>query len=550
MANSSYPDVGLARKTVYSRGGMVCSISPVAASAGISVLSNGGNAFDAAIAISAVEAVTDPADCGLGGEPFVLMYEAKTGKIFGLSGSGKAPMAMDRDFFVSKGHTTMPLTGPHSAAIPGEVDVWETILERFGTMSLETLLQPAIGYAEEGYALSPFQADGLQRLFDKLCEFPDTKATFTNNGRPYQEGEVLANKNLANTLRRVAKGGSEEFYKGDTAREIVRSLQAAGGLYTLEEFAEHKTEWYDDPISSTYRGHTVYETNPPSHGHLVLQILNILEGYDLAGMGFYSADSIHVMAEAMKLAFADRNAYMKDPAFGPIPLDELISKSFAEQRRREIDLDRAAKIVNPGPLGVPVPGDNTSYFSVVDAEGNALSFIHSLSEGYGSGFVAGSTGVVLNNRIGRGFSLVEGHPNVIEPGKRTMHTLNAYMVFNNDKPYIIGGTSGGDRQIPWNVQAISNVIDHGMDPQQALSAPKWMAWPGTDPANVDDDYRLELEPGLSDADLKRLESIGHEVIVHGAGERGGSPKMIVIDPETGIRKGASDPRTDGHAAAI
>ena len=551
MATASKPLVKTGRSTVYGKGGMVCSISPLAASAGIRVLQEGGNAFDAAVAVGATEAVTVPAACGLGGEPFVLMYEARTGKMTGLSGSGRAPRAASREFFVDKGYKTMPLRGPHSAAIPGEVDAYVGILERYGTMSLERLLEPAIGYAEEGYVVSRRQARGFKALLDVLSEYPDTAAIFTKNGRPIEEGDVVVNKNLAKTLRRVAKGGAEEFYRGDTAKEIIRAWQAAGGLYTEEELAEHSTDWYDVPISTTYRGHEIYATNPPSQGFLVLEILNILEGYDLAGMGFNTADSVHVMVEALKLAFKDRNAYMKDPRFGQIPLDDLISKEFAERRRQSIDTSSAAVVVNPGPLGAPVAGDsNTSYFCVMDSEGNALSYIHSLSAGYGSGFVAGSTGVLLNNRSGRGFSLVEGHPNVIEPGKRTMHTLNAYMTLKDGKPNIVGGTPGGDRQIPWNVQVLTNIIDHGMDPQQAVEAQRWVSWPGTDPAHVDEPYRLELDPGMPAEEAAELEARGHRVVINPEVEMGGSAKVIMLDADTGVQMGGSDPRSDGHAVSI
>ena len=293
---------------------------------------------------------------------------------------------------------------------------------------------------------------------------------------PIQAGEILVQKNLAKTLKAVASGGAEAFYKGDIAREMARAFQEAGGLYTEQEFADHRNVWYQPPISSTYRGHTIYETTPPSHGFMLLEILNILEGYDLASMGFYTAESVHTMVEAKKLAFADRNRYAGDPDFVDTPLSELISKPFAALRRRLIEA--TAGYYEPGPVAAPIPGDgNTSYFCVVDKDGNALSFIHSLSMGFGSGFVAGNTGVLLNNRIGRGFSLVEGHPNVIESGKRTMHTLNAYMVMREGRPYIVGGTPGGDRQIAWNAQVITNVLDHGMNAQEAVEAPRWTSTP-------------------------------------------------------------------------
>ncbi len=550
MVMDSASQVNTGRSTVYTKGGVVVSISPLAASAGLRVLADGGNAFDAAIATAAAEAVTVPAGCGLGGEPFVIMYEAKTGRVYGMNGSGKAPLAANRDYFVRQGLDKMPLDGPIAAAIPGEVHGWVTILDRLGTLPLAKLLEPAIGYAEDGYALSEKSANGFAALNDNLNKFADSAAIFTKNGAAYQAGDVLLQKNLARTLRRVADGGVDEFYRGETAKEMVRAIQAGGGLYTEAEFAAHETTWYEPPISTTYRGHTVYETAPPSQGHLILQMLNILEGFDLTGMGFYSAEAVHAMLEAKNLAFADRNRYMGDPDFIANSLDEIISKSFAEQRRNLIE-PNATTVHEPGPLAAPIPGDdNTSYFCVVDKDGNAASFIHSLSMGFGCGFVAGSTGVLLNNRAGRGFSLVDGHPNVIEGGKRTMHTLNAYMVFKDDEPVLVGGTPGGDRQIPWNVQVISNVIDHGMDAQQAVEAPRWVSTPGSDPASIDDAPRVELDPGMSVIEVEKLRAKGHKVDVKAALGHGGSAKLIVIDQQTGVKTAGSDPRSDGHAAAL
>ena len=544
------PNISAGRSAVYTRGGMVCSISPLAASTGVGVLRDGGNAFDAAIATAAVEGVTVPAMCGLGGEPFVLMYEARSGRVFGLSGSGKAPMAATRDHFVGQGHKTMPPTGPLSAAIPGEVDAYATILERFGTRPLKKLMEPAIGYAEEGYPIPPLQANNFSEGLDKLRQDPQTSALFTRNGAPYRAGDILVQKDLAETLRRVAEGGVEEFYRGDTARELVRSLGEAGGLYTLDELAGHETELYEDPISTTYRGYTVYETAPPSQGLLVLQVLNILDGIDLAGMGFYSADAIHAMVEAKKLAFADRNRYMGDPRFVDIPLGELISKEFASKRRALIRKDRAASDIEAGALrgAVGAADGDTSYLCVVDREGNAVSFIHSLSNAFGSGFVAGRTGVLLNNRLGRGFSLVEGHPNVIEPGKRTMHTLNAYMIFKDAKPYMIGGTPGGDHQISWNAQVITNVLDHGMDAQEAVEAPRWTSLPGSDPATVDDPPVLHVHEDTPSQEVNKLRAMGHDVVLRPPRPSSGSAKVIIIDPDTGVRMGGCDPRSDGHAA--
>ena len=549
MASATRPRIQTGRNTVYSNGGVVVSISPLAVSAGVRVLAEGGNAFDAAVATAAVEAVTVPPACGVGGEPFVVMYDSNTGRVHALNGSGRAPLAATRDFFVERGHSLMPLEGPLAAAIPGEVLAWEQIVDRFGSRPLAALLEPAIGYAEDGFAVSQELVHGFRILNPKLAQFPDSYDIFTRDGRPLRPGEVLVQKNLAGTLRRVAAGGSDAFYRGDVAREMVRAIQAAGGLYTEAEFADHDNVWYQPPVSTTYRGHTVYETAPPSQGYVLLEMLNILEGFDLGRLGFYTSESVHTMVEAKKLAFVDRNRYMGDPEFVDSPIDELISKPFAAQRRRLIT--QTAGQYEAGPIAAPVLGDgNTSYFCVVDAAGNAVSFIHSLSMGFGSGFVAGNTGVLLNNRVGRGFSLVDGHPNVIEGGKRTMHTLNAYMVMREDRPYIVGGTPGGDRQIAWNAQVISNVLDHGMSAQEAVEAPRWVSTPGTDPHSVDDPFVLEIEGGMSAADVDTLRTRGHDVLEHAGLVYGGSAKLIVIDPATHVRTAGSDPRTDGHAVAV
>ena len=549
MTMVTTPRIETGRKTVYSSGGVVVSISPLAVSAGIRELAAGGNAFDAAVAVAAVEAVTVPPSCGLGGEPFVIMYDAKSGLVHGLNGSGKAPLAASRDFFVERGHRFMPLEGPLAAAIPGEALAWDQIAERFGTRPLSKLLEPAIEYADQGFAISEELARGFEILNPKLARFPESRDIFTRDGLPFLPGDTLIQKDLAETLKQISSGGAEAFYEGDIGREMARAIQAAGGLYTAQEIADHENVWYEPPISTTYHGHTVYETAPPSQGLTLLQMLNILEGYDLAAMGYYTAESVHTMVEAKKLAFADRNRYAGDMDFVSMPVSELVSKRFAARRRRLIS-EAAGRGEVLEPL-VSIPGDgNTSYFCVVDAEGNAVSFIHSLSMGFGSGFVAGKTGVLLNNRVGRGFSLVEGHPNIIEGGKRTMHTLNAYMVMREDRPYLVGGTPGGDNQIGWNAQVITNVLDHGMSAQEAVEAPRWTSTPGTDPHSIDDPFVLELEAGMSPSDIESLKARGHDVVVHLGRVFGGSAKLIVIDPATGVRTAGSDPRSDGHAGAV
>ena len=550
MVNTSSNQVPVGRSVVLTLGGIVASSSPLAASVGVQVMKEGGNAFDAAVATAATEAVTLCPMCGLGGEPFVLMYEAKTRRVYGLTGSGRAPAAATREFYISQGFEKMPLEGPLSVAIPGEVDAYETILKRFGTRPLAKLLEPAIGYAEEGFPVARRVSRYYRGGTAKLNRYPDSARVLTKDGQPYEIGDVLVQKELAGTLRRLAQGGSEEFYRGGLAREMVQALQAAGGLYTQEEWAAHETILYEDPISTTYRGYTVYEANPPSQGLILLEILNIMEEFDVASMGLLSADRIHMMVEAKKLAYADRNRYISASDGLSDTLRRILSKEHAASRARLIDPKKASQKVEAGLVEAAAGDDgNTSYFCVVDGEGNAVSFIHSHSHGFGSGVTLGNTGVLLNNRIGRGFSLVEGHPNVIEPGKYSMNTLNPYMVFKDGKPYFIGGTPGGDSQPQWNSQVISGIIDFGLDVQQAAEAPRWYSLPGTDPSTVDNPFALRLEDGIPAEAWEELKARGHEVQPYPAQIMHGAVQLIMLNQETGVHMGGSEPRDDGHAAA-
>lgn len=541
------------RSVVLTRNGMVCSASPLAGAAGLRVLQEGGNAVDAAIATAAVEGVVLPPMCGLGGEVFALVFSAREGKVYGVTGSGKAPLHATRDFFVSQGYQVMPQTGPLSVAIPGEIDAYDTLLRRFGSgkWSLARLLEPAIALAEEGFPLPQRIARYFSIAHPQLARNPSAGRIFLKEGRPYQPGEILRQPQLAQTLKAIASRGPREFYEGEVARRIVQALQADGGLYTAQEWAAHRTILYDNPLATTYRGVTVYETHLPSQGILVLQMLNLLEGFDLQGMGHTNADYIHLLTEAKKLAYADRLAYLGDPEFVPSPWHTLISKAYAEERRKAIDPGRAAPAVPPGAWAVAADGDTTSYFCVIDREGNAVSFIHSLSNAFGACWVAGDTGVLLNNRAGRGFSLVEGHPNVIAPGKRTMHTLNAYMAFRDGRLLIVGGTPGGDNQPQWNVQVLTRLLDFSLNPQEAAEAPRFTHFPGTDPITVDSPPELRLEePLMQDTALVHdLERRGHRVGPYPASAFLGGVQVIMVEQTTGVRMGGSDPRCDGGAYA-
>ena len=536
----------LSRSLVYGRRGMVCSNSPLAATAGIKVMQEGGNAFDAALAVAATEAVTLVPLSGLGADSFVLLYEAATGQVTGVNSSGVAATGATADYYRSRGYRTMPIDGPHSISVPGEVAAWEEIHRRFCTKPFPQLLDTAIGYAEEGFPVSPGIGRSFEHAVDKLSKFPASAAIYLTDGVPTSEGDMLANPDLAGSLQQVAQGGADAFYRGPLTKQMVKGLAEAGGLFTESDFADHRAEVYD-PITTTYRDHLVYQTRPPSQGFLLLEMLNLVEGFDLSSNPQNSPQSIHLMAEAKKIAYADRNRLAGDPKFIEWPLDELISKDYANRRRTEIDPERAA--INAASVQPADRGGDTTYFCVADGAGNCVSWIHSLSNGFGSGFVAPGTGVLFNNRAGRGFSLDLGHPNVIEPGKRTMHTLNCYLTLRNGLPAIVGGTPGGDFQVQCGLQILSNLIDYGMDPQEAVEAPRWWSFPGTDPASLDTPPELRVETGMPAATIKELEALGHQVAPRRPGIYDGKVQLIILDPDSGILKGASDPRGDGQAAA-
>ena len=535
----------LSRSLVYGSRGIVCSNSPLAASAGIRAMQEGGNAFDAALAVADTEAVTLVPLCGMGGDSFILAYEAATGQLTGINSSGTAPTGATADYYRSRGYEEMPLEGPHAISVPGEVAAWEELHRRFCTMPFPTLLETAIGYAEEGFPVSPRIGRSFAGSVSKLGQFPASAAIYSSNGGMKKEGEILANPDLARSLQQVAQGGADEFYRGDLARRMVKELRDAGGLFTESDFADHRLDVYD-PISTSYHGYTVYQTQPPTQGFLLLEMLNLVEDFDLGDMGHNSAQAIHLMTEAKKIAYGDRNSLAGDPRFVEWPLQELISKEYAARRRTELNASRA----NNGAVAFAEDGDgNTTYFCVADGAGNCVSWIHSLSNGFGSGFVAAGTGVLFNNRGGRGFSLRDGHPNVIEPGKRTMHTLNCYMAFRDGEPVIVGGTPGGDYQPQCGLQVLANLINYNMDPQAAVEAPRWWSFPGTDPASIKTPFELRLEAGMPESVGQELEGLGHKLVRRQQGVTDGIVQLIIRDPQTGVLQGASDPRGDGHAAA-
>lgn len=523
--------------------GMVGSAHPAAAFIGLSIMQRGGNAFDAAIAIAAAEGVLLPMKCGLGGDAFVVLHDAKKREVVAYNGSGVAAAGATADYYRSRGHKDMPLDGVHAASVPGGVSVYEAIWKRYCTMPWAELWAPAIKLAEEGIAITDYISRRYEERADRLSQYEFSKKQYLPNGRAPKMGERWAAPLLARSLRAVAQGGAEAFYRGEIAEKIVAYCKTQGGLFELDDFARQQAVTYA-PISTDYRGYTVHETAPPSQGFLLLEQLNIIEGFDLKSLNAMSPERVHLLTEAKKLAFADRNRYAGDPAFVKWPLKTLMSKAHAAKRRTEIDPKQARW---PAGANVPEHDGDTSYFAVADGEGNALSFIHSLSNSFGSCFVAGETGITLNNRAGRGFSLDENHPNVIAPGRRTMHTLNAYLVCKAGEPWLVGGTPGGDQQTQVNTQVISNIVDHGMSLQDAIDAPRWYSFPGTDPGSLGKTPQLRAESRMPQATRDALNKMGHNVEALGPWSGGGAAQLIQLDRDNGVLRGATDPRPGGLA---
>ncbi len=519
---------GGTRSVVRALNGMVATSQPLASAAGLRILQQGGNAIDAAIAAAAVLCVVEPMMVSPGGDLFALLWDANKKELKALNASGRSPKALSIDALKQRGFTRMPQHGIHSVTVPGAVDGWATLLKSHGTMTLAQVLQPAIEYAERGYPVSEIIAtdwkDGLQHKGNA-----DFAATFLPNGKAPVAGDIFTNKNLAATLRLIAKEGRDVMYKGALADKLLKFAQAQGGLHTKEDFANHTSNWVE-PISTTYRGHTVYELPPNNQGLAALQMLNILEGFDVKSLGHNTAAYLHLLVEAKKLAFIDRAKHIADPAFYQAPLAQLLSKDYAAELRKRIDLTHVASDSDGGPRG----GEDTVYLTVVDKDRNAVSFIQSIFSAFGSGLVAGDTGIVLHNR-GGGFSFNPQSNNRLEGGKRPFHTLIPGMVLKDGKPWLSFGVMGGDMQAQGHVQVLLNMIEFAMDVQQAGEQPRFRHF----------ENGLALESAIGAEVRKELEKRGHKLTT-AFGAFGGY-QAIMIDPVTGALAGGSDPRKDGCA---
>ncbi len=525
------------RSVVRAGHGMVASSQPLASQVGLEMLKRGGNAVDAAIAMAAVLNVTEPNMTGIGGDAFAMVYSSKSGKLEALNSAGRAPRALKFEQFQSRNMTAMPTSGMETITVPGAVDAWVALLERHGTMTLVELLAPAIELAENGFPVAEKTAEDWAPEVEKLRQTEAAAKTFLVGGAAPAAGEVFVQKNLARTLRTLARGGREAFYKGEIARAIVDYCAKNGGFLTMEDLAAHKAEWVE-PISTSYKGYVLHELPPNNQGLTALLLLNILEGIDLQSMRNDPVRYYHTLIEATKIAFADRNRYVADPAFAKLPVKQLLAKDYAAKRRALIDPKAA---IEPPRYGAFDLGADTTYVTVVDKDRNAVSFINSIFNSFGSGIVAGDTGIMLHNR-GTGFSLEPGHPNRYEPGKRPFTTLIPAMLFKDGKPLMSYGVMGGDIQAQGHVQVLINLVERGLNLQQAIDAPRVRYISGK---------RVMLEEELGAPVIAGLLELGHERALPPAGLSHrifmGGGQAIMIDPRTGALLGASDARKDGLA---
>lgn len=537
------------RSPVVSTKGIVAASQPQAVAAGLEILSRGGNAADAAVATAAALNVTEPGSTGIGGDCFALYFDSSTRQVSALNGSGRAPAGLTLERLRKEGlipegadarTQELPPYHPYTITVPGACAGWCDLIDRFGRLTMADILSPAIRLAEEGFPVAPVTAWFWQRGAQRQLAQAPGGHELTIDGRGPRAGEIFRNPGLARTFRAVAEGGKAAFYQGEIAAGIARVIQESGGCMTEADLAAHTSTW-ETPASVTYRGYRVFECPPNGQGITALLALNLLEGYDLGSYDPLSVERLHLQIEALRLAFADTRWYVADPAFYDIPLSELLSKEYASQRRKLIDPNRA---VLDQVRGTPVSSSDTVYFSVVDSEGNACSFINSNYMGFGTGIVPSGWGFTLQNR-GHNFSLDPQHPNALAPGKRPYHTIIPAMATREDDGslYASFGVMGGFMQPQGHVQVFSALVDSGFDPQAALDLPRFCILDGKAGGKVG------LEEGIPPAVSGKLASIGHPVTVIGGFERAvfGRGQIILRDPESGVLWAGSDPRADGLA---
>lgn len=531
------------RSPVFGRKGIVSTSQPLATAAGLEILAKGGNAADAAVAAGAALNVTEPTSTGIGGDMFALYHSADTKRVTALNGSGRAPASLTLEWLKEKGYSTLEPFHACTVTVPGACAGWFDLIEKHGSLPMAEILAPAIRLAEQGFPVEPITSYFWKRGAQRQLKTAPNGRELTIDRRGPEPGEIFRNPGLAHTFQVVAEGGEKAFYEGGIAESIVRVLEESGGCMTMDDLAAHTSTW-EEPISVEYRGHRVYECPPNGQGITALIALNLLEGFDLAGMASLSVERLHLMIEAMRLAFADSKWYVADPAFSTIPVKELLSKEYAAERRKLIHNKRAAVDVK---RGTPVLSSDTVYLSVVDQFGNACSFINSNYMGFGTGIVPKGWGFTLQNR-GHNFVLDPNHPNCLAPRKRPYHTIIPALVTraSDDSLYASYGVMGGFMQPQGHVQVLSALVDDGFDPQAALDQPRFCI--DVEAA----DGRVAIEEGVPEKSFKGLQKMGHPVAWVGGYDRAlfGRGQVILRDSKTGVLAAGSDPRADGCAMTL
>lgn len=531
------------RSEAIAAKGMAATSQPLATQVALDILKSGGNAVDAAIAANAALGLMEPTGCGIGGDLFAIVWDADKSELAGLNASGRSPKSLTREYFLGQGLKQIPSMGPLPVSVPGAVDGWFELHDRYGRLPMQTILAPAIEYAREGFPVSEIIAFQWALNASACKVWPGFGESFMPSGKAPDKGDVFRNPRLAATYEQLAAGGRDVFYKGDIARKIDSYTAEYGGFLRYADLAAHASEW-TEPLSTRYRGYDVYEMPPNSQGIAALQLLNLLEGFNLQAMGFGSAAYIHTFVEAKKLVYEDRAKYYADPKFFDTPIEKLISKSYAAERRRLIRPGKAASRYSPG--DVLETGD-TIYLTVADKDGNMVSLIQSNFGGMGSGMTPGDLGFVLQNR-GALFSLQEGRANVFEPGKRPFHTIIPAFVMKDGMPMMSFGVMGGSMQPQGHAQILVNLIDFGMNLQEAGDAPRIRHTGSSQPTGevMTDGGNLHLERGIADDVRGKLRKLGHKI-----GRQWtdfGGYQAILRNHEQGVYYGASESRKDGHAA--
>lgn len=531
------------RSPVLASQAMAATSQPLATQVALEVMRQGGNAIDAAIAANAMLGLVEPTGNGIGGDLFAIVWDAKSKKLYGLNGSGRSPKSLSRQWFLDNGYDKIPSHGPLPVSVPGTVDGWFMLHDKFGKLPMKQVLNPTIEYAEQGFPVTQLIAYYWNRSVPILSKYPGFTEQYTLAGKAPKEGEIWRNQNLANTLKAVAKGGRDAFYKGEIAQTIGTYMQANGGFLSYEDMASHQGEWVD-PVSTNYRGYDVWELPPNGQGIAALQILNIIEQHDLSAMTHDSAEYVHLFTEAKKVVFEDRAKYYADPAFNDLPVAELISKSYAKERGALIDLNKAGRHY---PAGNPaLEHGDTIYLTTADSEGNMVSLIQSNYRGMGSGMTPPGLGFILQDR-GEMFSLEAGHFNAFEGGKRPFHTIIPAFITKDQQPWVSFGLMGGAMQPQGHAQIVINMVDFGMDVQAAGDAPRIHHTGSSEPTGevMSNGGILNLETGFPYSTIRALMRKGHK-IQFANGPYGGY--QAIMRAPNGVYWGASESRKDGHAA--